>query len=177
MHKTIFMIILCLLTSCAVPAHKLDNGQAYMAQGELISLSDGSEIELEVENYGSGSNSTEKVLLGKNEKTGETYKGNYLITESRNDSVGQIYDNFGFSAGTVRSSSTATYTLKGLMRGDKGSVIPIVINLGSTVYWIADGPGYYDKLKFYGEATDNKDNKYYIRMNGNVIVRQIDRKN
>lgn len=165
-----FVILFCLLSACASTRHSLLKGQTYMAQGKILSLKDGSEISLEIENY--ACNKEGKVLIASNPKTGENFKGNYLINRESNDSTSVVSNVYGFKTGKVETSSSVKYILTGFLRGDKGTVLSITVNTGPQQLCLKSD-GNFDMLQFYGEATDNTGNKYQIYMSGDVELRQI----
>lgn len=170
MRIVLLLALFCLLSACATSS-QLPKGQTYMAQGKILSLKDGSEIRLEIENYACSREGN--VLIASNQKTKENFKGNYAITRESNDSTGVISNAYGFKTGKVETSSSAVYTLKGFLRGDQGTILSISVNLGGVQVCLG-GPGNFQIIKYYGEATDNIGNNYQIYMSGDVELRQVD---
>jgi len=120
-----------------------------MLKGQLISMADGNIHPFAIQkSYGTG------AMTATNSVTGEAFSGQYTGT----------YQGGGSSFGTVYNPQSATYanvqmhrrptdaTARGYLRGDKGTVIEIFMDIE---------PGI--RPKGNGTGTDNHGNRYQIQ--------------
>ena len=159
----LLMLLFGLLVACAAHHPK---GNGLLVQGKMLSLKDGNEIHIEIENYANG-----KVLIATNQATGEHFKGNYGIMNDGGSSTGVITNAYGFKTGQINTNSSK-YTLKGMLVGDKGTIINVQVYLGQALVKFP-GPGTWDRYRFFGEATDNTGIQYQIYMSGEVLSKAM----
>lgn len=154
MQRLFIIIILTLLTACGT---KLP--------GKLYSIQDGVTMDFEIErSYGTG------AMFAENRKTGEKFTGQYTGTYKGGGTAttmssglrrgtttsverGSIYQH----SGTISSSSTtfippSDATARGILMGDKGTVIELYMEIR---------PGIVPKG--HGEGIDNKGNRYQVQ--------------
>ena len=177
MKKHFIAVAILLILSACASAKPKPSDYAVMVQGKMVSLMDGNEIALEFENTGIPRNG--RIMTALNKKTGETFKGNYIINRQGNDSTSVVKNSLGFKTGTVETSSSVDFVLKGILTGNKGTIIPVIISTGGQRININLKDIEFDKVvKFdiyqnaYGEASDNNGTKYQIFLSGNAVKRR-----
>ncbi len=178
-RSKIFWCMTFFLLSACVPPQPTPNNLINMVQGKIVSLVDGNEMSLEFENTGCPHQGNTMTAL--NKKTGETFKGNYIINRLADDSTSVVRDTFGFKTGTIETSSEVNYVVKGILSGNKGTIMPITIFTGPQVICIElKNPEVNEVVKLdiyqnaYGEASDNHGTKYQVFLSGNAVKRQLD---
>ena len=76
-------------------------------------------------------------------------------------STGVMRDSWGWTTGTVKTSSDPRATARGILRGDKGTIIDVSLDLESVKSNADEGVFFF----FHGQGTgtDNHDTHYQIR--------------
>lgn len=150
-----FIVLLAaLLCGCAVapPAHQ----GPIMIPGHMFSLNDGTEFAFAIErSSGTGS------MTARNLKTGEVFAGRYTaMMVDGGVSTGAYQNAWGFNAGTVTTRKPGTRAVgKGILRGDKGTVISISLDIKPSYDYRINPSG-------FGEGADNKGVKYQVQFGG-----------
>jgi len=150
-----FVVLLAVFfCGCAVapPAHQ----GPIMIPGNMFKLDDGTEFVFAIErSSGIG------IMTARNLKTGETFTGKYTaMLVDGGVSTGAYQNAWGFNAGTVTTRKAATRGVgKGILRGDKGTVISISLDIKPSWDYRVNPSG-------FGEGTDNKGVKYQVQFGG-----------
>ena len=137
-YITCFMVTIC-LSGCV----------GEMLSGQLISLHDGAIYPFKIQtSYGTGK------MTAINPTTGETLEGQYTATyQGGGGSTGTIYNAQSMQYGTVSTySSPSSAIARGYLRGDKGTIIEIHMDIQSGL-----------RPKGHGDGIDNKGRKYQIQ--------------
>jgi hypothetical protein len=156
MKKPIFYTILLTLmfSGCAV-APPTQTGPI-MIPGRMFNLNDGTEFALAIEyRFDNG------IMTARNLKTGEEFNGNYTaIFEDGEVSKGTYSNAWGGNVGSVTTTARATRgTGKGILRGDKGTVISVTMEIKPTYNRNIYPTG-------FGEGTDNNGTHYQLQFAG-----------
>ena len=144
MGITVLLLMSLLLSGCeTVPRGK------QMFPGTLISLKDGNEIHFAKEvQYVSGV----AEMTANNPRTGETFTGRCsLMGTNGSQTSGTVVNGLDISY-VKTTTATTKYVLRGVVKGNKGTVIEICIQ-------IDEGP----PLIGTGEAKDNKGGRYQVQ--------------
>jgi len=120
-----------------------------MLPGKMFTLNDGVEMDFEIQtSYGTGS------LTAYNPTTGERFTGQYTsILNGGGYTEGTIYNSGNQNTSTVTIFSPPTgANARGILKGDKGTVIDIFLIIQPGLRPIG-----------YGEGVDNKDARYQVQ--------------
>ncbi|OPL15718.1 MAG: hypothetical protein AVO39_07090 [delta proteobacterium MLS_D] len=150
-------ILMAAVFGCSLP--RLPDGHVHMRQGKMISLSDGSEMTIEVQGT-RGAIYPEGVMLAVHPTSGETFRGKYYLVSESSTSTGVVQNKWGTKTGKITTTSENKY-LKGVLKGNQGSVLHVDIAVGK------------QNSNFYGEATDAKGGKYQIILSPQYISRKV----
>ena len=134
-------LLVLTLSGCAI----LSLGE--MLPGEIVSLSDGHIIPMEIEII--RASDVNGKITAHDPKTGEMFQGKYSAILEKNVSVG-----YGSGHSTVTSSSNIA-NATAILIGDKGTVLNIRMRMQAGVLK--------SQLHGHGEAEDNKGNRYQVR--------------
>ncbi len=139
--RKIFIILLITLSliSCA----------GKILPGKMYSLTNGTEMDFKIQtSYGTGS------LSAFNPSTGENFTGQYTGTyQGGGSSHGTIYNANGNRAATVATYSPPTNAnARGILKGDKGTIISIYLDIQ---------PGF--RPTGHGEGIDNNNVRYQVQ--------------
>lgn len=141
-----------LLASCAVP-NPTPTGP-FMIPGRIYSLQDGTVLEFAIER-----SSGQGIMTAFNPVAGERFTGTYtaIITEG-GGSEQSVASNFWGQVGpTVTKTSAATRAAgRGVLRGDKGTVISITVEIKPSYNRQINPSG-------FGEGLDNHGVKYQVQ--------------
>jgi hypothetical protein len=151
--KTIVFMILLLpiFSGCAV-APPTETGPI-MIPGSMFSLKDGTEFIVAIEyRFNNG------IMTARNRSTGEEFYGNYTAIFADGEVSKSTYRNaWGGDAGSATTTTTATRgTGKGILRGDKGTVISVTMDIKPTYNRSIYPSG-------FGEGTDNNGTRYHLQ--------------
>jgi hypothetical protein len=124
-------------------------GCGVMLPGKMYSTSDGTESRFEIQtSHGSGD------MTAFSPKTGERFTGQYTGTYTGGGSA--LVSTFNFQTG---ATSTGTVYMppsganaRGILRGDKGTVIEVYLDIQTGL-----------RPRGHGEGIDNKGNRYQIQ--------------
>lgn len=116
--------------------------------GKLYSLQDGTELKFEIEtSFGTG------AMRAENPKTGEKFEGQYTGTTSGGGVINAHSRlNTGQTVNTQVFVPPSSANARGILRGDKGTVIEIYLD-------IRPGP----RPKGHGEGIDNNGVRYQVQ--------------
>ena len=156
--KAFILLMMFTMVSCATTM-KLPEGHKYMREGTIVSLVDGSKMEILVEGT-NRSNYSPGIMLAFNPTTAEMFRGEYHIVYERFSSTGTVQNNWGFTTGKVNTTSTKGYR-RGVLKGSQGTVLSVNIPTG-----LIDS---YD----YGEALDANGGKYQINLSPNYSPQDV----
>jgi hypothetical protein len=128
-----------------------------MIPGHMYNLKDGTEFTFAIESSdGIG------IMTARNLTTGEQFTGNYtaMITDG-GVSTGSYRDKWGYDSGTVTTNTLSTKAIgKGILRGDKGTVISVSMDIKPSYDASINPSG-------FGDGTDNNDMHYQLQFGGN----------
>ena len=156
MKKMIISITLLslLFAGCAV-VPQTQTGPI-MIPGRMFNLKDGTEFVLAIErSSGIG------IMTARNLVTGEQFAGNYtaMLTDG-GVSTSTYNNNWGFDAGTVTTNTPGTKAVgKGILRGDRGTVISISMDIKPSYKAHINPSG-------FGDGTDNTGTRYQLQFGG-----------
>ena len=141
-----------LLTACASP-QRTPTGPV-MIPGRIYSLQDGTALEFAVER-----SSGQGTMTAFNSVTGERFTGTYsaIITEGGGTEQSVASNFWGQVGPTVTKSTAATRAAgRGVLRGDKGTVISITMEIK---------PSYDSRVNpsGFGDGLDNHGVKYQVQ--------------
>ena len=150
MNRVYYIILIpMLLLSCATSGKV-----SIMHQGTIYSLKDGSEMNLEISLLYADSG----TMKAFNSKTGEIFTGPYKKISKKNTSQGTITNSFGITIGAVETTSgDGQNTVKGVLKGDKGTIISISLDIEIV-------RGAHVSYKGYGDAKDNHGVSYQVHL-------------
>ena len=131
-----------------------------MLPGEMFSLKDGTELRYEIQ----FTSSIQKIgtMTAFNPVSNESFQGQYrTILTGGGSSTGVVRDSWGWTTGTVKTSSDPRATARGILKGDKGTVIDVSLDLESVKGNADEGAFFF----FHGQGTgtDNHDVHYQIQ--------------
>ncbi|HSW61738.1 MAG TPA: hypothetical protein VLH56_00225 [Dissulfurispiraceae bacterium] len=147
-----FIILLSLMLSGCAVAPPTQTGPI-MIPGSMFSLKDGTEFVFAIEyRFNNG------IMTARNLTTGEDFYGNYTAIFADGEvSKGTYRNAWGGHAGSVTTTTTATRgTGKGILRGDKGTVISITMDIKPTYNRSIYPSG-------FGDGTDNNGTRYQLQ--------------
>ena len=139
------LFVSALMAGCAT----MPDPVGQMLPGKMYSLQDGTELNFEIQtSYGTG------AMTAYNPVTGEKFSGQYTgIYTGGGASQSNVTNSWGFSTGSVTTQSAPTGAIaKGILRGDRGTIINVSLNIQ---------PG--ARPTGFGEGTDNKGVRYQIQ--------------
>lgn len=139
MKAPFFLLLLALLAGCA----------GGMIPGKLFSVSEATTLEFQIEK----SRGTGK-MTATNPKTGEKFEGQYTgIMHGQRSTFTTGYNYQTGQTASATSISPPTYaTARGVLMGDKGTVIELFMEIQ---------PGI--KPRGHGDGTDNKGGRYQVQ--------------
>jgi len=148
----VFIILLSLMFSGCAVAPPTQTGPI-MIPGNMFSLKDGTEFAFAIEykfNYG--------IMTARNLTTGEEFYGNYTAIFADGEvSKGTYRNAWGGDTGSVTTTTTATRgTGKGILRGDKGTIISVTMDIKPTYNRSIYPSG-------FGDGTDNNGTRYQLQ--------------
>ncbi len=150
------IILLSLMFAGCAVAPRTQTGPI-MIPGRMFNLKDGTEFVLAIErSAGTG------IMTARNLLTGEQFAGNYtaMLTDG-GVSTSTYNSTWGFDTGTVTTKTAGTKAVgKGILRGDKGTVISVTMDIK---------PSYKARINpsGFGDGTDNNDIHYQLQFGGN----------
>ncbi len=152
MHFVSIILLFLMLSGCAV-APPTQTGPV-MIPGSMFSLKDGTEFAFAIEYK-----FTNGIMTARNLTTGEEFYGNYTVIVSDGEvSKGTYRNAWGVHTGSVTTTTTATRaTGRGILRGNKGTVIGITMDIKPT----------YSRTIFptgFGDGTDNNGTRYQLQI-------------
>lgn len=124
-----------------------------MIPGSMFSLKDGTEFSLALEyRFNNG------IMTARNLKTGENFNGNYTAIFADEAVSTSTYRNvWGGNAGSATTTTKATRgTGKGILRGDKGTVISVTMEIKPTYNRNILPSG-------FGDGADNNGTRYQLQ--------------
>lgn len=141
-----------LLTACATPQHTPTG--PVMIPGRLYSLQDGTALEFAIErSRGQG------IMTAFNPVTGERFTGTYsaIITEGGGTEQSVANNFWGQVGPTVTKTTAATRAAgRGVLRGDKGTIISITVEIKPSYNPHINPSG-------FGDGLDNRGVKYQVQ--------------
>ena len=162
MKRAISLLMMCMLMNGCAMRSDIKIGE--MLPGEITSLSDGNVLPMEVEVI--RASDVNFRMTAYNPKTGEKFQGKGSGILAVNVSSGSAFSTgtsnsgsysaqgFGSASGTAVAYSNAVEETAVLI-GDKGTVLNIKMRAQIAIRK--------SQLHGYGEAEDNKGNKYQVR--------------
>lgn len=152
MKKKIILIMFMsvIFSGCAVTP-PLESGPI-MIPGSMFNLKDGTKFTFAMEyRFNNG------IMTASNPTTGEAFNGNYTaIFDDGQVSKGTYQNQWGGHTGSVTTTTTATRgTGKGILRGDKGTIISVTMDIKPTYSRSILPSG-------FGEGTDNNGGQYQL---------------
>ncbi len=158
------IIVLLMLIAVAGCATGLSTGRSIkigdMLPGKMFSLKDGTELRYEIQ-FTSSIQRT-GTMTAFNPVSNESFQGQYrTILTGGGSSTGVVKDSWGWTTGTVKTSSDPRATARGILKGDKGTVIDVSLDLESVKSNADEGAFFF----FHGQGTgtDNHDVHYQIQ--------------
>lgn len=146
------LLLVLLLGACAIPLSTATG--PIMIPGRLYSLQDGTALEFAVER-----SSGQGIMTAFNSVTGERFTGTYsaIITEGGGTEQSVATNFWGQVGPTVTKDTAATRAAgRGVLRGDKGTVISITMEIK---------PSYDPRINpsGFGDGVDNHGVKYQVQ--------------
>ena len=130
-----------------------------MLPGEMISLKDGTRMLCEVQFTSSAQG--RGTMTAYNPESKESFQGQYrVILSGSGSSTGVVKDSWGWTTATVKTTSDPKAAARGFLRGDKGTVIDISMDLTPVKSNAQDGVFLF--FTGQGTGTDNRDARYQI---------------
>ena len=139
LKNSVGLVLVLVVTGCA----------GGMVQGHLISLEDGVEHPFAIQNVRHGSG----LMSATNQISGETFSGRYTMNlHGGGTTYGTVYSRCNAPVGTVATICQPDVTGRGFLKGDKGTVIQVFLNINPG--WRSSGSG---------EGLDNSGHRYQIQ--------------
>lgn len=120
-----------------------------MIQGKMFSLKDGTAMDFSFQ-YSSGTG----AMTAFDSASNESYKGQYTATMSRETTRSTVKNSWGHATGTIETESVPATTGRGILIGDKGTVIDVVFE-----FKLSDA----GRHQGSGTGTDNRNIRYQIQ--------------
>lgn len=139
-----------------------------MYQGQMFSMKSGTELRFEI----GGPYGWENEILARarNPISGENFSGRLMLLEKGSASTSVITNAWGAKTGEIQTSSGAGNKIaKGIIKGDKGTIISLTIETQMISKKRPGGgaPFYY---RGFGEGKDNNDSRYTVQFSGNWLL-------
>jgi len=126
---------------------------------EMISLKDGTKLMCEVQF--TSSIQGKGTITAFNPVSKESFQGQYrVILTGGGSSTGVVRDSWGWTTGTVKTTSDPKAAARGFLKGDKGTVIDVSIDLTPVKSNAQDGVFFF--FSGQGTGTDNHSDRYQI---------------
>lgn len=155
-----WIIVLLMLIAVAGCATGRNIKIGDMLSGEMVSLKDGTELRCEIQ-FTSSIQKT-GTMTAFNPVSNESFQGRYrTILTGGGSSTGVVRDSWGWTTGTVKTSSDPRASARGILKGDKGTVIDVSLDLEPVKSNADEGVFFF----FHGQGTgtDNHDVHYQIQ--------------
>lgn len=138
-----------------------------MNQAQMISMKPAAELRLEI----GGPYGWDQEILARacNPVSGECFTGRMMLMEKGESSTAVVTNAWGFKTGEIQTSSGGkTKTARGILKGDKGTIIHLTLETQRVDENRPGGgaPFYY---RGFGEGTDNHDSRYSVQFSGNSL--------
>lgn len=161
---TLRIIVLIMLIAVAGCATGLSTGRNIkigdMLPCEMILLKDGTKLMCEVQF--TSSIQGRGTMTTFNPVSNESFQGQYrVILTGGGSSTGVVRDSWGWTTGTVKTTSgPSAAAARGILKGDKGTVIDVSIDLTPVKSNAQDDVFFF--FSGQGTGTDNHSNRYQI---------------
>lgn len=157
------IIVFLMLIAIAGCAAGLNTGRNIkigdMLPGEIISLKDGTKLTYEIQFTSSAQG--RGTMTAFNPVSKESFQGQYrVMLTGGGTSTGVVRDSWGWTAGTVTTTSDPKAAGRGFLKGDKGTVIDVSLDLTPVKSNAQDGVFFF--FSGQGTGTDNRSDRYQI---------------
>ena len=157
------IIVFLMLIAIAGCAAGLNTGRNIkigdMLPGEIISLKDGTRLTYEIQFTSSAQG--RGTMTAFNPASKESFQGQYrVILTGGGSSTGVVRDSWGWTAGTVTTTSDPRASARGFLKGDKGTVIDVSLDLTPVKSNAQDGVFFF--FSGQGTGTDNHSDRYQV---------------
>jgi hypothetical protein len=158
----IVLLILIAVAGCATGPNTGRNIKVGdMLPGEIISLKDGTKLTYEIQF--TSSSQGRGIMKAFNPASNESFQGQYrVILTGGGSSTGVVRDSWGWTAGTVTTTSDPKAAARGFLKGDKGTVIDISIDLTPVKSNAQDGVFFFFSGQGTGTDNNNNNNRYQV---------------
>jgi len=158
--RIIALLMLIAVAGCATgPSTGRNIKIGDMLPGEIISLKDGTKLTYEIQFTSSAQG--RGTMTAFNPVSKESFQGQYrVILTGGGSSTGVVRDSWGWTSGTVTTTSDPKAAARGFLKGDKGTVIDVSLDLTPVKSNAQDGVFFF--FSGQGAGTDNHNDRYQI---------------
>jgi len=158
--RIIALLMLIAVAGCATgPSTGRNIKIGDMLPGEIISLKDGTKLTYEIQFTSSAQG--RGTMTAFNPVSKESFQGQYrVILTGGGSSTGVVRDSWGWPSGTVTTTSDPKAAARGFLKGDKGTVIDVSLDLTPVKSNAQDGVFFF--FSGQGAGTDNHNDRYQI---------------
>lgn len=154
--KLVFFGCLLLVSPLMISCGANINGEPATAchRSSMTSTKDGADLDLKIQIC----NAQTGRMIATHSVTGERYSGQFAKLSTT--TTGVVTNAFGMPTGSVITGGNS-YTIKGVLKGSKGTIISISIDMVAEQYIQDHG---------VGTATDNKGGSYQVVATSNIAL-------